>query len=146
MNRGISMKREKPSMRELVFAVGGIERPGENRKSWLARVARAAGISPRSAAAAFYGELRGEIHRAGVESKLRAAAGQQEAKDLAARFENLATALDRGDADFHCDTIAALVGAARILRGLDSARDHRAEVASSNGVGHVSTSVNRPSN
>lgn len=121
------MKREKSSMRELVFAVGGIERPGENRKSWLARVARAAGISPRSAAAAFYGELRGEMHRAGVEAKLKAAAGKQEAKDLATRFENLATALDRGNADVDSDTIAALVSAARLLRGLDRSRDHNSD-------------------
>lgn len=113
------MVREKSSMRELVFAVGGIERPGENRKTWLARVARLAGISPRSAAAAFYGELRGEMHCAGVEAKLKAAAGKREANDLAKQFEHLAHALDRGDADFHSDTIAALVSAARVLRGLD---------------------------
>jgi hypothetical protein len=120
LNEEDSMVREKAStMRELVFAVGGPLRSGESRERWLDRVARVAGITRRSAAAAYRRESMSENHRAGVEAKLRAVAGQEEANDLAKRFEGLAQALHVGDADFHSDTIAALVSAARVLRGLD---------------------------
>lgn len=122
------MKCDKASterkMRDLVYAVGGEVRSGENRKGWLARVARAAGISPRSASAAYYNELRGDVHRAGVEAKLKAAAGKQEANSLATQFESLANAMVLGDQDFHSTDIAALLDAARALRGLDRTGNH----------------------
>lgn len=112
------MNTEKVSedrMRELVIAVGGPLLPTENRKSWLSRVAETAQISVRAAKAAFYREPTS----ARVEQKLRAAAGKHEAEHLAQRFESLAGALNTTDPDFHSDTVAALVSAARVLRGLD---------------------------
>jgi hypothetical protein len=109
------MSREKAStMRELVAAVGGPMFPGENRKCWLARVAQVAGLSPRVVSAAYYGETSSRIAAA----KLKAAAGRYEADNLARQFEHLAHSLDVRDADFHSQDIAALVHAARALRGL----------------------------
>lgn len=110
---------EKGSMRDLVMAVGGAMRPGENRKSWLARVAEAAGLSPRVASAAFYGETSAT----GVAAKLKAAAGKDAAEHLARQFDELAAALDVRDSDFHRADIGALIDAARALRGLHRSRD-----------------------
>jgi len=111
------MNTEKPSMRELVVAVGGPLEADENRKSWLTRVADTAQISVRAAKAAFYREPTSRK----VEQRLREAAGRMEAEYLAKRFENLASALNVRDADFHGEDVAALVNAARALRSLDRA-------------------------
>lgn len=108
------MKTEKLSMRELVVAVGGPMLAGENRKAWLVRVAEAAGLSPRVARAAWYGETSSRD----VAARLKAAAGRYEAANLARQFESLAASLDARDADLHRSDIAALVRAARALRGV----------------------------
>ena len=42
--------------KNLVIVIGGYLRPEENRKAWLARIAKAAGISVREAYAAYYRE------------------------------------------------------------------------------------------
>lgn len=118
------MKMEKCSMRELVMAVGGPLPPGENRKRWLARVAQIAGLSPRVAAAAFYGETSSRT----VAEKLKKAAGKYEAENLARQFEHLAESLQVRDEDFyraHADTWRDI---ARSLRAL--ARANGGEVGS----------------
>jgi hypothetical protein len=46
---------------------------------------------------------------------------QREARDLAAQFETIAERLNANDPDFYCSDAAALVRAARILRGMDRA-------------------------
>jgi hypothetical protein len=109
----------EPSMRDLVIAVGGPLRAGENRKAWLARVAGLAGLSERVARAAWHGET--QSRRAA--QKLKEAAGKYEAEQLATRFDGLASALALRDADFHCEDVLALVDAARALRGLHRPRD-----------------------
>jgi hypothetical protein len=111
------------SMRDLVIAVGGPLLPGENRKGWLGRVAKWAGISPRVASAAFYGETSSR----GAAAKLKAAAGRYEAENLARQFEHLAMSLNVRDADFHSPDVSALLDAARALRGLDRTRTHSNE-------------------
>lgn len=101
------MKCHESSMRELVCAVGGVLQPDEGRKTWLARVARRAGISARSARAAFYGEVRGETHRAGIEAKLRDVVRKQEkaARDELAELRERVATMERRlmaiDPDFH---------------------------------------------
>jgi hypothetical protein len=142
------MNTEKVSeMRELVVAVGGPLEPGENAKSWFSAIAEKAQLSVRAVKGAFYGEYMSKA----TERKLRAAAGRREAEHLAKRFEGLAASLNVGDADFHSDTIAALVSAARVLRGLDRAGNNKelneeaveAQV-SKHRVKHVSHGVSPP--
>lgn len=116
-------KRSGGSMRELVTAVAGPRLDTDNRESWLRRAARNAGTSYRQAKALFYGEIIDPYHS--TVTRFREAAGRHEAGNLADRFDSLAQALVIRDADFHQSDIAALVGAARALRGLDSARDHK---------------------
>jgi hypothetical protein len=113
-----SMPKTSVKMRDLVIAVGGPLEAAENRKGWLVRVSERAGISYRVVAAAFYGEQMGQE----TETKLKLAAGKYEAEILADRFEHLARSLRHRDADFHLADIAALVDAARALRGLGSSK------------------------
>jgi hypothetical protein len=102
----------KAAMRELVIAVGGNLRPTENRKSWLERVARVAGLSPRVVRAAWQNEQASRETR----NKLQLAAAKNELAALA----DLAELLRHRDEDFHRPEIAALVETLRRIRGLDS--------------------------
>lgn len=107
-------------MRELVEAVAG-PRPAGERDRWFAKAANLAGITYRQVRAVFYGEIKDPEHKA-IRS-LKKAAGQNEAAELAHRFEHLARSLDHRDSDFHSADIAALIHAARALRGLDRTGD-----------------------
>lgn len=104
-------------MRYLIAAVAGPKLDTDNRDSWLRRAARSAGTSYRQARALFYGEIS-DPHHATV-SKFKQAAGRHEARNLAQQFESLAHALNVRDQDFHSSDVAALISAARALRGLD---------------------------
>lgn len=106
-------------MRELVFAVAG-PLPDKSRKNLFSTAARNAGVSYRSARSVFYGEIADPEHK--VVRRLKIAAGQHAAENLADQFADLASALNIRDADFHSEDIAALVSAARALRGLDRTR------------------------
>lgn len=106
-------------MRELVAAVAGPMLPTENRKRWIERAAECAGLSYRMAKSVFYSEITDPDHKA--IRAMKQAAGRHEANELAQRFEGLAKALHHRDQDFHSSDIAALLSAARVLRGLDRA-------------------------
>lgn len=104
-------------MRELVLSVGGPLEAGENRKGWLSRVARRAGISYRVAAAAFYGEQLSSA----TEQKLRKAAAKHEPGEIATRLEYLAQSLLAKDADFYCQEVDWIRHSAHQLRRLRDA-------------------------
>ena len=130
------MSLEKRSMRELVAAVAGPILPSDNRESWLRRAARNSGASYRQAKALFYGEIDDPHHR--TISLFREAAGRHEARNLAVQFQSLAGALNVADPDFHRDTIAALLSAARAISSLNS--------AGTEGVRDGNTSIHRGRN
>lgn len=117
---------EKPSegsMRDVVAAVAGPRGWGETRESWLARAARAADVTYRQAKALFYGEITDPEHRA--VRRMKAAAerqGRREAAELAAKFDSIARSMNAADQDFYSADVAALLSAARVLRGLDRSR------------------------
>lgn len=112
-------------MRELVEAVAGPRTINDSRESWLRRAARLAGTTYRQAKALFYEEIADPHHP--TITKFKEAAGRHEARLLAEQFERLAVALDHRDTDFHSPEIAALLGAARALRGLDRAGNNGGE-------------------
>lgn len=115
------MKLEKASvMRELVAAVAGPVQFNDNRKSWLSRAARRAGVTYRQVKAVFYGEITDPDHK--TVRRMKLAAGRHEAQSLADRFQHLAGALNQRDADFHSEDIAALLHAAGALRNMDRSR------------------------
>jgi hypothetical protein len=126
MNREDSKMSEKFSrsrkVRELVEAVAGPRMVNDTRETWLRRAARLAGTTYRQAKALFYAEVTDPHHP--TVTKFKEAAGKHEARNMAEQFERLAVALDHRDSDFHSPEIAALLGAARALRGLDRAGDH----------------------
>ena len=109
------------TMRELVIAVGGPLQAGENRKSWLVRVAEAAGVSPRVVRAAFYGETNSRIAAA----KLKAAAGKNAPGNIASAAARLATALEVKDQDFYGPHVSALRDMAGAMRDLADAMRRR---------------------
>ena len=118
------MKVVKMSVREAISAVAGPREWGDTRESWLAKAARNSRvISYRMMRSLWTGEIAKEEHWAVREIRRQAelAKARREAKDLAARYEEIAGGLDAKDADFHREDVAALIHAARILRGLDRA-------------------------
>lgn len=110
------MDKSSTSMRNLVRAVGGPLQEGENRKAWLARVARIADVSWRVARAAFHGEQMSLK----TMNKLQQKAGIYEAEFLASRLDSyIATFRPREDADLAA--VDALRGARDQLRLLGKA-------------------------
>lgn len=105
------------ALRDLVSAVAGPRLDTDTRQSWLRRAARQAGVTYSQARKLFYGDIADPYHR--TATRFREAAGRYEATNLAAQFEGLAQSLHVRDADFHGEDIAALLSAARSLRGLD---------------------------
>lgn len=114
----MSEKSSEVRMRELVAAVAGPVLPSDNRESWLRRAAHRAGTTYRTARALWYGEIVDPYHSS--VTRFREAAGRHEARNLAVQFQSLAGALNVADPDFHRDTIAALLGAARAISSLNS--------------------------
>lgn len=119
----MSEKFSEGQMREAISVVAGSRGWFETREAWLARAARKAGISFRACKALWYGEITSEENKA-ARRMLDAATkeGRAEAKALASQFERIAGSLNVTDADFHSADVAALLDAARALRGLDRAR------------------------
>jgi hypothetical protein len=116
----MSEKSSEAKMRDLIAAVAGPVQLSDNRKSVLSRAARNSGLTFRQVKALFYGEITDPYHRAARKLKDAAVqAGRKEARSLAAQFETIAGGLNARDEDFHREDVAALIGAARLLRGLD---------------------------
>lgn len=118
----------KMSVREAISVLAGPREWGATRESWLASAARKTAkstrvISFRMMRALWRGEIKDENHWAAREVRRQAelAKARKEAADVADRYEQIAEGLRVQDADFFGADIAALVHAARILRGLDRA-------------------------
>lgn len=111
----MSAKTEKSSGRESVMRnaplrdelaiIAGPREWSDTRESWLARAARNASISFRTAKAIWYGETADP--KSSVDARIRAAAQEKREQERrakradAARLRSLAAALENIDADFH---------------------------------------------
>lgn len=100
------------SVRELIAAVAGPRQWSDTRESWLARAARGARLPYRTIKALWYGEITDVNHRS---ARLL--------RDAAEKYENIASALNQSDAEFHCADIAALLDMARKLRDVAEPED-----------------------
>lgn len=112
------------SVREAIGVVAGPREWGDTRESWLAGAARKTKIiSFRMMRSLWNGEVYDEKHWAVREIKRQAAIheARKEAGNVASKYETIAQRLSSTDPDFYSADVAALVHAARILRGLDSA-------------------------
>lgn len=112
------------SVRDAIAVVAGPRDWGDTRDSWLASAARKSKtISVRMMRSLWNGEIDDEAHWAVREIRRQAAIAQarREALNVAEQYETIAARLGANDPDFHSQDVAALVHAARILRGLDRA-------------------------
>lgn len=113
------------TVRDAIGALAGPRGFGDTRESWLAKAARKSGIiSFRMMRSLWNGEISDTANHWAVHMVKRQAAelqGRAEAARLASMYESAAEGMRVRDADFHRDDIAALVRAARILRGEDRA-------------------------
>ena len=111
-------------VREEIAIVAGPKNWGDTRESWLARVPKKVPtVSFRTVKALFYGEIDDPDHWAARDIRREAEIIQarKEATALADQYESIAGGLLAKDQDFHSEDVAALVHAARILRGMDRA-------------------------
>jgi AraC-like DNA-binding protein len=99
-------------MRKSIYELAGTRGWQENRKSWLAKVARKVGITPRQARSLFY--MEGGL-KAAIVDRVREAKKQEliaETRDayaeLNARIGRLEALLRISDQDFHGPEIDAL--------------------------------------
>lgn len=104
----------------MIDLAGTAPRHGE-LPNFLRSIARNAGISFRTARSLWNGEIADPEHKAlqKVKREARQAKARREARDLAAQYETIADGLNAKDQDFYSADVAALVHAARILRGTD---------------------------
>lgn len=112
------------SVRRDIAIVAGPKEWGDTRESWLARVPRKVPTVPfRTVKALFYGEIDDPEHWAARDIRRAAEIieARNEAAALAQQYETIAGGLLAKDQDFYSSDAAALVRAARILRGLDRA-------------------------
>jgi len=118
---------EKSSVREEIALIAGPRQWGETRERWFSRVHKQVPtVSYRTIRALWYGEIQADDHWAARDirnaaDEVRKGQARQTARKLADQFEQIAGGLSVTDQDFHSDTIAALVSAARALRNVDSA-------------------------
>jgi hypothetical protein len=97
----------------MIAAVAGPFTWSDNRKSWLARAARRAGISYRQTRGLWYGET--------TDPHCRSARLMRDAAETAARLQSAATAMHVTDADFFHNDIAALTDMSRRYRARSDA-------------------------
>lgn len=122
MTKGIlSFCMDLPSVRKLLEVVGGDLRAGENRTSWLYRVADDVGVSYRVIKAVWWGE------RLTLETayKLKRAAKLNEERNrrIAERFEGFADSLCKNDEEFFRNEITYYRELARRIRNLNGGKE-----------------------
>lgn len=117
------------NVRQAIATVAGPITGFDNRESWLSSVpskvmkATAARLTFRTVKSLWYGGIKDPEHWAArdIGRAAKIIEAQREARALASQYETIAGGLLAKDADFHSHDAAALIHAARVLRGLDSA-------------------------
>lgn len=107
-----------------IAAIAGPIQPNDTRESWLARAARKAAVPHRHIKALFYGEMADPKYSVAYKvlsaaQKARIEAAKLDASALSGKFETIAEGMLNADKDFYSADAAALLDAARILRGVD---------------------------
>lgn len=121
-SKGTKMEKSV-NWREEIAWIAGPFGYQDSRESWLQKAAQRAGVTFRTAKSLFYGDKTNPKHDVGERIRKAAEDARVEARALASQFETIAGGLHAKDQDFYGEDIAALISAARTLRGLDSSRD-----------------------
>src|SRR5258705_7754558 len=111
---------EKAYGRNIVLVLGGYLRPDENRKAWLARIAKTANISVRTAYAAFYQEGISKDTERALQKAAREKA-RNDHGDVIRELESRIALWERVDEAFHRPHIdAARAVIAQLCRDSDN--------------------------
>jgi hypothetical protein len=116
-------KSSKMSTREAMIAVAGSAPMHGELPRWLTKIAKATGISFRTARSLWNEEIRDPNHLAvqAVQRQAQIIEAQRDAKVVANFFNSRAQALANIDPDFHRNEIDAFLAAARAVSGGNSA-------------------------
>lgn len=115
-------KSSKMSTREAMITLAGSPPAYGEMPRWLAKVAKTAGISFRTARSLWLGEIDDPEHLAAkaVRQQAEIEEARRDAKVVANFFSRHAQALTNIDPDFHREQIDAFVAAARALSNRNS--------------------------
>ena len=115
-------KSSKMSAREAMITLAGSPPMHGELPRWLTKVAKASGISFRTARSLWNGEIKNPDHLAAkaVRQKAQILEAQRDAAVVANFFNSRAQALANIDPDFHRGDIDAFVAAARAVGGGNS--------------------------
>lgn len=112
------------SARQAMIDLAGVPPQYGEQPRWLSNVAKRIGASYRTARSIWNGEIKNpETHWAvkRLREEAELAKARREAAFLASQFESIAGSLNAKDQDFYSADVAALIDAARVIRGLDRA-------------------------
>jgi hypothetical protein len=114
-------KSSKMSTREAMITLAGNPPAYGELPRWLSKIARAAGISFRTARSLWNEEIKDPNHLAAkaVRQQAQIAEAKRDAEVVANFFNSHAQALANIDADFHREQIDAFVAAARAISSRD---------------------------
>ena len=106
-----------------IAAIAGSYLDTDTRESWLARAARKAKVTAWHAKALFYGELKDPKYSVAhkvlsASAKARIDAARLDAQTLSTKFETIARGMQIANQDLFSEETAALLDAARLLRGV----------------------------
>jgi hypothetical protein len=118
-------KSSKMCVRQAMIDVAGTAPRYGEQPRWLHSVASKIGSSYRTARSLWLGEITDPEHRAvrAVKREAEIAKAKREAAELASQFEKWAKKLDADHQGTYSADVAALLDAARVIRGLDRAGD-----------------------
>lgn len=116
-------KSSKMSVRQAMIEVAGSPPGYGEQPRWLCTVAGKIGSSYRTARSLWLGEIKDPDHWAAkaVRHEAAIATAKREAAELAQQFEKLAGKLNAKGQNSYSADVAALLDAARVIRGLDRA-------------------------
>ena len=116
-------KWSKMSAREAMIALAGRPPSHGELSRWLSKIAKASGITFRTARSLWLDEIKNPDHLAAqaVKRKAQIEEARRDAEVVANFFNSRAQALANIDADFHRSEIDAFVDAARAISGRDRA-------------------------
>lgn len=114
-------KSSKMCVRQAMIEVAGSPPGYGEQPRWLHAVAGKIGSSYRTARSLWLGEIKNPEHWAAkaVRREAEIAKAKREAAELASQFEKLAGRLDAKGQNTYSADVAALLDAARVIRGLD---------------------------
>lgn len=127
MDQGRKLMDQVVNWKNEIGTIAGPFLPTDTKTSWLSRAASKCAVSARQITSLYYGHITDPKYSVAssvlsAADKARVEQARKDALRLAEIYQNYAGALSEIDQNIHRDKIDVLVGAARILSTIDSAR------------------------